>query len=131
MILKLTRTYKGEKYTIGKLYIDTIYQCDTLEDVVRPIKIKHETAIPSGRYQVVINRSERFKKDMPLLLNVHGFEGIRIHSGNTEADTSGCILVGENKIKGKLINSRLTFCKVFALIQSAIRSGEKVFIEVE
>lgn len=131
MILKLSRIFKGDKYTIGKLYTDGIYFCDTIEDVVRTIKIKHETAIPIGKYQVIITRSERFKKDMPLLLNVPNFDGIRIHSGNTESDTSGCILVGENKVKGQVINSRLTFVKLFAIIQSALRLGDKVFIEIE
>jgi len=130
MNILLKRTYKGNDYTIGKLYIDGVYFCDTLEDAVRPVKIKHETAIPEGTYQVVITMSARFKKLMPLLLNVPNFDGIRIHSGNTKEDTSGCLLVGENKERGKVINSRLTFVKLFALIQDALRVGE-VWIKVE
>jgi len=130
MNLLLKRTYKGTDYTIGKLYIDGVYFCDTLEDAVRTVKIKHETAIPEGTYQVVITMSARFKKLMPLLLNVPNFEGIRIHSGNTKEDTSGCLLVGENKEKGKVINSRLTFVKLFALIQDALRVGD-VWITIQ
>lgn len=130
MKLLLKRIFKGEDYTIGKLYIDGVYYCDVLEDAVRPVKIKHETAIPTGTYQVVITLSARFKKLMPLLLNVPQFEGIRIHSGNTKEDTSGCLLVGENKEKGKVVNSRITFVKLFALIQDSLRTGD-VWITVE
>jgi len=128
--IKVNRVFKGE-YTIGKLYIDTVYLCDTLEDKVRAEKIMHETAIPAGRYEVIITFSNRFKKLMPLLLNVPGFDRIRIHSGNDKEDTSGCILVGENKVKGQVINSRFNFIKVFAMIQAAIRSGSKVFITIQ
>lgn len=130
MKLELKRIFKGETYTIGKLYVNGVYFCDTLEDAIRHVKIKHETAIPEGTYEVVITMSQRFKKLMPLLLNVPNFEGIRIHSGNTKEDTSGCLLVGENKIKEQLVNSRITFVKLFALIQSALRT-EKVFITIE
>lgn len=105
MKLLLKRIFKGETYTIGKLYIDGKYFCDTLEDKVREVKIKNETAIPVGTYKVIVNMSPRFKRLLPRLLNVPGFEGILIHRGNTDKDTSGCILVGENKVKGKVINS--------------------------
>lgn len=130
MELKLNRIFKGE-YTIGKLYIDGVYFCDTLEDKVREVKIKHETAIPYGRYRVIIARSFRFQKDMPLLLDVPNFQGILIHSGNDKEDTSGCILVGGNKVKGQVINSRNTFIKLFALISSATKRNEKVYITIE
>ena len=109
MKLELKRIAYKEEYTIGKLYIDGIYFCDTLEDKVRDKKIKDKTAIPYGTYKVQITYSNRFKKMMPLLLNVPGFEGIRIHTGNSELDTSGCILVGQNKVKGKLVNSRVIY----------------------
>lgn len=128
--LKLKRIYLGE-YTIGRLSCVGVPICDTLEDKVRPVKIKHETAIPTGRYEVLITWSDRFKKPMPILLNVEGFEGIRIHSGNTISDTSGCILVGENKEVGKVINSRIAFTKVFAIIQEALQNGGKVYITIE
>ena len=109
MKLELKRIAYKETYTIGKLYIDGIYFCDTLENKVRAIKIKDKTAIPCGTYKVQITYSNRFKKMMPLLLNVPGFDGIRIHSGNTSEDTSGCVLVGQNKVKGKLVNSKMIY----------------------
>lgn len=107
--LKLVRAFKGEKYTIGRLYVNEKYYCDTLEDRVRNLpvdkKIMHETAIPEGTYDVRVTYSPRFKRNLPLLLGVPYFTGIRIHRGNTAGDTSGCILVGENKVKGMVINS--------------------------
>ena len=93
----------GDNYTIGKLFVDGIFYCYTLEDKVRDIKIPNETAIPCGTYQVIIDFSNRFQKDMPHILNVPNYEGIRIHSGNTDKDTDGCILVGLDWIKGDLI----------------------------
>lgn len=119
MKITLNRIFKGDQYTIGKMYIDGIYFCDTLEDSVRPEKIKHETAIPAGTYNVILNRSNRFKKILPLLLNVPNYEGIRIHSGNTKEDTSGCILVGENKIKGQVINSKQKMNELMKLLIKA------------
>lgn len=109
MELKLERFYLGDKYTIGRLSIDGTYYCDTLEDKVRDLpkeaKVMHETAIPAGTYKVIVNVSPRFKRELPRLLNVPHFDGILIHRGNTAKDTSGCILVGENKEVGKVINS--------------------------
>lgn len=131
MILTLDRKYKLPTYTIGKLYIDGEYFCDTLEDKDRgltdnmavseisKIKIKKETAIPTGTYKVTITYSNRFKKNMPLINDVKGFEGIRIHSGNTDKDTEGCILVGFNKVKGNVINSRDTYNKLFSILSKS------------
>ena len=131
MILTLDRKYKLPTYTIGKLYIDGEYFCDTLEDKDRGltddmtvseisnIKIKKETAIPTGTYKVTITYSNRFKKNMPLINDVKGFEGIRIHSGNTDKDTEGCILVGFNKVKGNVINSRDTYNKLFSILSKS------------
>lgn len=113
MKLRLERIFKGENYTIGRLYIDDIYFCDTLEDTIRDIsengegKIYGKTAIPSGKYNVVMSMSSRFKRILPLLQNVPHFEGIRIHSGNTHEDTHGCILVGKNTEIGKVTSSRI------------------------
>ena len=112
MKLKLQRIFKGNNYTIGNLYIDNVFFSNTLEDAVRDKKIKHETAIPAGTYEVKLTLSARFGKILPILLNVPNFEGIRIHAGNSISDTSGCILVGENKIKGRVINSQLTMQKL-------------------
>lgn len=117
MNLELKRLYFKDTYTIGKLYLNGVYQCDTLEDVPREIKIQDISCIPTGTYKVIITMSNRFKKMMPLLLDVPYFEGIRIHSGNTSVDTSGCILVGLNKIKGMVVNSRLMFDNLMGKIE--------------
>lgn len=115
--LKLKRIYKGSKYTIGKLFINDEYFCDTIEDTdrglkssmsveyIRKKKVYAETAIPTGTYKIEMTYSSKFKRILPLLVDVKGFSGIRIHRGNTEIDSSGCIIVGENKVKGKVINS--------------------------
>lgn len=107
--LLVTRVAKRNKYTIGKLFVDGVYFCDTLEDKVRDLtkekKVAGDTAIPTGIYKVIVNLSPKFKRLLPRLLNVPFFDGILIHRGNTEKDSSGCILVGENKIVGKVINS--------------------------
>lgn len=124
MKLEVKRIAKQSTYTIGKLFIDGEYFCDTLEDVCRgltqnmteaqiaQIKVKGQTAIPSGTYKVDITFSQKFKKYLPILENVKGFEGIRIHSGNDSDDTEGCLLVGKNKAKGQVLESRDTFNKL-------------------
>lgn len=110
MRIEIKRFFKGEKYTIGRMYIDGIYFCDTLEDKVRAFtqddpKVWGETAIPEGIYRCTVTYSPKFKRELPYLHNVPYFTGIRIHRGNTHVDTAGCILVGENKMVGKVINS--------------------------
>ena len=131
MEILLQRVAKRDKYTIGKLYINDQYFCDTLEDTDRGLtqsmteqqikskKVYGETAIPTGTYRIIISYSNRFKKQMPLLLNVPGFSGIRIHTGNTEKDSLGCILVGKNKAVGKVLESRDTYNKLFSILQKA------------
>ena len=105
--LLVKREFFAATYTIGKLYVDGVYFCDTLENPVRPegVKIPNETAIPYGTYEVIVNFSPKFKRVLPRLLNVPMFDGILIHRGNSVKDTSGCILVGENKVKGMVLNS--------------------------
>lgn len=105
MIIKVVRRYLGDKYTIGSMFINGKYLCDTLEDTVRCDKVTNETAIPYGEYDVKLTMSIKFKRVLPLILDVSDFAGIRIHRGNDSDDTSGCILVGENKEKGKVLNS--------------------------
>ena len=124
MKLELTRVFIAEDYTIGHLAIDGEHFCDTLEDVPRDIKIPDRTCIPKGSYKVVINYSNRFKKSMPQLLNVPGFDGIRIHPGNNADDTSGCILVGENTIKGGLTKSLDTYNALYEKMLNATRPIE-------
>ena len=116
MKLLLKRIALRDTYTIGKIYIDGEYFCDTLEDKVRDLnkngvfdgdekKVYGETAIPYGTYKVILSYSPKFKRILPELLDVPCFTGIRIHRGNTEKDTAGCLLVGENKGRGKVLNS--------------------------
>lgn len=137
MKLLLKRIYLGENYTIGKLYIDGVYFCDTLEPPVvdkdksgkfegDEKKVYGHSAIPYGIYKVVITLSSRFRRWLPLLLNVPHFEAIRIHSGNTVEDTHGCILVGQNKIKGQVVNSRSTEIE----LMKVLKGQKEITIEI-
>ena len=107
--LQLKRIALRPEYTIGHLSIDDSYFCDTLEDTVRDLthepKIPGSTAIPYGYYQIQLVYSEKFKRIVPLLMQVPYFTSILIHAGNTKENTTGCILVGENKVKGQLLSS--------------------------
>lgn len=129
MQLQLIRKIFTDKSTIGELSVNGAFECFTLEDKVRPVKIKGETAIPAGKYEVAVTFSEKFKKFLPLLLAVPNFEGIRIHTGNTPKDTLGCILVGEGKAVDSISISRIAFAPLFEKIQAVVRT-EKVFIEI-
>lgn len=129
MDLKLIRKSFSENSTIGDLLVDGHYECYSLEDKVRPVKIKGMTAIPAGAYEVVINYSQRFGKLLPLLLNVPNFDGIRIHAGNTHLDTEGCILVGKSKHIDFIGESREAFEALFNKLQAA-SFREKIFIEI-
>lgn len=134
MKLQLIRLYRKEEYTIGRLYVDGKYFCDTLEDRVRDPdreqKVKGRTAIPAGCYEVVVNISPRFRRKLPRLLDVRGFDGILIHRGNTPEDTAGCILVGENKVKGRLIHSSVYELRLLELLEYAQQKGEQMVIEI-
>lgn len=131
MKIQVIRFQCGADCTIGELLVDREHECWTLEDVVRPDgapKVYGETAIPYGTYRVVITFSNRFQRDLPLLLNVPGFEGIRIHPGNTAADTHGCLLVGTGRTGASVTNSRMAFDALFPKIRDAIDNGEEVTI---
>lgn len=134
MNLTLNRIFRGAEYTIGKLYIDGQYFCDTLEDPVRtlpafcpttsrgtpctcPEKVYARTAIPSGTYKITMENSPRFKRVLPLLHDVPHFLGVLIHSGNDADDTAGCILAGSNKVKGKVLESRVASERLNALLE--------------
>ena len=141
MELLLKRIALRPNYTIGRLYIDGDYFCDTLEDKVRDTnkdgdllddgeeKVYAETAIPYGTYNVTLNiqsqkyrtrKQYRFCKGfLPRLLNVPHFDGILIHIGNTATDSAGCILVGDNRIVGKLVNSTATFARLYNRLKTA------------
>ena len=136
MNIQLKRIAKKETYTIGKLYLDGVYFCDTIEDKDRGLnqtmsindikknKVYGETAIPTGTYKLVIDYSNRFKKNMAHVLNVPGYEGIRIHTGNSAKDSLGCIIVGKNKVVGKVVESRDTYNQLFPILQKAFKECE-------
>lgn len=128
MKLKLIRFKKTNSCTFGKLYMDDKFFCYTLEDIVREVKIKHQTAIPTGTYQVVINYSIRFKKMMPLLINVPNFTGIRIHAGNTASNTSGCILLGEEMSEESLLRSKECFNNFYNLLSEKLIDEKCVLV---
>lgn len=121
---------EGDRNIIGAMHIDGEFFCWTLEDEKRAdgVKVKHKTAIPTGKYEVIVNRSNRFKRQMPLLLKVPMFEGIRIHGGNTSKNTSGCILVAKNRSDYRIQGTeekRLT--KLLIDVQN---KGEEITIEI-
>lgn len=142
MKLKLQRRFLGETYTIGSLYIDGVKLCDTIEDKVRDYnkdgdlndpgeqKIYGETAIPYGTFEVDLTMSPKFKRVLPLVKNVPYFVGIRIHRGNTASDSAGCILPGENKVKGMVINSTKYELIIIEKILAAIKRGESITLEI-
>lgn len=119
MKLLLKRLHKTDVSTIGELYVDGVFECYTLEDVERDVKIKSETAISKGTYKVIVTMSNRFKRMLPLLINVPNFEGVRIHAGNTNHDTEGCILVGQTRSKDFIGKSRKAFDNLFKKMQKA------------
>lgn len=140
---KLERKYKKEKYTIGNLYVNGDFVCNILEDAdrglkkdmplseIKRIKVYGETAIPAGRYEIELSLSPRFGRQLPLLLNVPGYSGIRIHRGNTNEDSLGCLLPGENKAKGKVINSAKWEERIINMMRKAKEDGEPCFITIE
>ncbi|MCI6672433.1 MAG: DUF5675 family protein [Prevotella sp.] len=142
MKIEVRRIARKASYTIGRMFIDGKYFCDTLEDVdrgltslmtteeVAKVKKKGATAIPTGVYNVAYTYSPKFGRQMPLLLGVKGFEAIRIHSGNSDKDTEGCILVGRNTQVGRLTESKFTFEKLNAMLQTEIAKGRSVVVEV-
>lgn len=140
MRLTLIRIANRPTYCIGKLYIDGKWFCDVIEDVDRGLsdemaeeeiikkKIKGETAIPTGIYPVYLTYSPKYKKKMPLIDNVKGYSGIRIHSGNTSKDTEGCLIVGKNKEVGKVLESRKTYN---ALFKKLVQTNSKIIIDIQ
>ncbi len=153
MEIKIKRVAKKADYTIGHLFVDGQYVCDTIEDTdrglsqqmpleeIQRIKVKDRTAIPCGQYRVSLDvKSPKYSNFtrypwakaingcVPRILNVAGFEGILIHVGNTAADTSGCVIVGENKVVGKVINSTATFNRLYSMMANA-KGG--IFLTIE
>ena len=137
MKLLLVRDAGGADFTFGKLYVNGVIECDTLEDRDRELekagckaKVMAATAIPRGTYPVTVNVSARFKKRVPLLVDVPCFQGIRIHAGNTKDDTEGCILVGTARGAGKVLNSRVAFARLMEKIEAAYAREEEITMEV-
>lgn len=153
MELTVDRKYKGQSYTIGDLYVDGKFFSNTLEDADRgldnsmsldkilELKKPSITAIPRGTYIITLDvysprfGNKSFYKEvcdgkLPRLLNVKGFEGILIHAGNTDRDSAGCLLVGVNKVKGQVINSRETFKELYKLLKDKHDKGEKITIKI-
>lgn len=134
MKLRIERLWPKPNYTVGRLFVDGKFYCNTLEDTVRDLskekKVPGKTAIPYGTYKVVFNWSPKFGRNLPRLLNVPAFDGILIHPGNTAEDSAGCILVGKNTAVGRLTESRYTSDKLNVLIEDAQRKGENITIEI-
>lgn len=153
MELTLIRKWKRETYTIGQLFIDGDYFCDTVEDKDRNLyqgmslewlkkaKVYGETAIPYGRYRVTLSvQSPKYKGKkqyekcdayIPRLLNVPAYDGVLIHIGNWAKDSLGCILVGENKVKGGVANSTTWFWKLYDILKAADEKGEPIYISIQ
>ena len=152
--LLLDRKYRKETYTIGNLYVDGEWFCNALEDKdrglsqtmtleeINKIKVYGETASPTGRYEVRMDivspkyngvkwYKDNFGGRMPRLESVKGFSGILIHSGNTALDSNGCILVGMNKAKGKVLDSRATFQKLWKVLEQARKAGKKIYLTIK
>ncbi len=150
LTLKRIAMKAGKMYQIGHLYVDGVYVCDTIEDVdrglrqdmplaeIKRIKVKNETAIPRGKYRVLMNRvSPKFsakayymgfcKGKVPYLVGVPGFEGILIHKGVNQNSSSGCIIVGMNTVVGKVTQSQACFEKLYRMLQGA---NDEIWIEI-
>ena len=153
MRLKLIRRYKKDTYTIGQLLVDGAFFCNTLEDkdrgltqdmplpVIKAAKVYGETAIPAGVYDIDMEtRSQKYAGVewyrklnggyMPTICEVPGYTRVLIHPGNTPLDTMGCVLVGQNKVKGQLVNSRATFAKLYKLMKDAHDRGEDITLQI-
>lgn len=143
MEIVLDRDVRSVASTLGKIYVDGQFQCFCLEDEdrglkstmplseIRERKIHGKTCIPEGTYKVIVTYSQRFNRNLPLLVNVPGYDGIRIHPGNTDADTEGCILPGEARSADTVLNSRMAFGKLFDKINAAIQNSQSVFITIK
>ena len=154
MEILIDRKWKKQSYTISNLYINGEWFCNCLEDadrgldnsmsedMIRTLKKPSITAIPRGTYEITLDvvspkySKVQFYKDVcngkvPRLKNVKGFDGILIHAGNNDKDSSGCLLVGQNKVKGQVINSKETFKQLYNILQNGKSRGEKITITIE
>lgn len=153
MKILLKRIYSNNTYTIGHIYVDGVYVCDSIEDTdrgwhngmsdayIRNNKVYAKSAIPIGTYNLTMNvvspkfyQKAYYKKfcggRLPRILNVPGFDGILIHRGKTERDSAGCVIVGYNKVKGQVLNSQEAFEKLYKLLDQSNKKKEKITIEI-
>lgn len=138
MQLRVERLQFDQDVTIGAMSIDDEFHCWTLEDPVREVrgkpvedwKIPGDTAIPIGAYRVVVDFSQRFQRQLPLLERVPGFSGVRIHAGNTTAHTEGCILVGNDRLAKSIARSQLALAALMTKLNEAIRKGEPITLQI-
>ena len=133
MKLKLVRSKSTAKSVEGRLYIDGVFECFTVEDAERIVKVQNETAIPKGVYKVIMSKSTRFKRIMPEVLDVPGYAGIRIHAGNSSKDTEGCIIVGsindrddDDWVGGSIVARDRLYTK----LSKAFKAKEEITLEV-
>lgn len=143
MEIEVVRKEYYPECTHGELYIDDEYLCDTLEDQDRDFnrdgdiadsgegKVYGQTAIPRGRYRLVLRLSPRFNKVLPALLDVPGFDGVLVHSGNTPEDTKGCILLGARQKRGRVMSSRFYMLRLIEIVKPAFDEGEKIYLTVK
>ena len=130
MQIFILRKWQKADYTIGELSVNGDRWCNTVEDTVRKVKIKGRTAIPAGTYRITITYSPKFKKNMPLINGVPNFSGVRIHSGVDADSTEGCIIPGENRKPGKVLNSSFWTNKLNQAIAAALQRGEEVYATI-
>jgi hypothetical protein len=130
MNLLLQRLPSDAHRTHGDLYIDGQWACYTLEDPVREVKIKGETAIPEGTYRITMEHSPRFGPNTLTVKDVPGFTGVRIHAGNTEAHTEGCPLVGQVRAEASILHSRAALAELKEDVAAALQAGEQVWLEI-
>lgn len=143
MEITLDRAWKKDGYTISRLFINGERVCEALEDTdrglkqsmsldeIKKLKIYGKTAIPSGRYKVVMSYSPKFKKVLPEVLDIVGYSNVRIHAGNTAKDTCGCVLPGLNVRKGAVLYSTKWTNVIISEISSAIKRGEEVWLNIK
>jgi len=130
-MLKLHRKWITNNSTVGELLVNGVFECYILEDTIRQEKVYGETAIPSGIYEVGITYSPRFKRKLPVLRDVPGFKGIRIHAGNTAKDTEGCLLPGQTRDTDFVGRSKRAFNALYSKLEEAQRQSKKIIIEVD
>lgn len=139
MEITLTPVSKTSNSTISTVKVNGMFECYALEDTVREVqgqpvsqwKVAGKTAIPAGRYKVIVDMSNRFKRELPLLVNVPGFAGVRIHPGNSSADTEGCILPGASHSTDWVGESKKAFAGLFDKIRDALAEGDTVWLEIK